>query len=91
MYSCNRRSNSSVLCGVNVGVSKLEQGHRSKESSNIQTLAFLKADLFSLHHASASVQLCFRSAFSILRMSVNKSISTSFLQMRMNISLTPKS
>lgn len=41
------------------------------------TLNFRRAFLFSLHHKSASEQLCLLRASSIRRMSINKSISTS--------------
>jgi hypothetical protein len=39
-------------------------------------LIFLNAVLFSLHHAIASVQLCWQSARSILWISMKRSIST---------------
>jgi hypothetical protein len=48
------------------------------------TLNFRRAFLFSLHHKSASEQLCLLRASSIRRMSMNKSISTSAWQHRTN-------
>lgn len=70
MYSWSLRSNSRVFCDNLLN-------HASDVSIITFTFIFRSADLFSLHHASASVQLLCSSAASIRRISENSSISTS--------------
>jgi hypothetical protein len=53
-------------------------------SKGDNTLSFRRAFLFSLHHASASVQLWLLRASSIRRMSMNKSMSTSSYALRLS-------
>jgi hypothetical protein len=78
MNSCNRSSNSRVLYTPIVSVTYGEP----KAPQDPLTLIFRNADLFSLHHTKASVQLCRVRASSIRLMSENKSISTSVCQDR---------
>lgn len=84
MNSCRRSSNSRVLCR-----SPSVRQIAGRASGVSHTLIFRSPALFSLHHASASVQLCCASASSIRLISENKSMSTRVCQSG-NLSQSPK-